>query len=111
MRDVRRSRKRPGGSAGNRTEGGKLGPVLTEIIAVKKTRRFRSRIDTRLPVYFRASQAVHVMNGEAGVAPLPGFSAVGAGVDRAEEGARKHDATLGLEDNRADMLAAQSALR
>jgi hypothetical protein len=51
------------------------------------------------------------MNGEAGIAPLPGLSTVGAGVNRAEESARKHDATLGLEDNRADMLAAQSALR
>jgi hypothetical protein len=45
------------------------------------------------------------------VTPFPGLSAVGAGVDRSEKRAGEHGAGSALEDDRADVLAAERALR
>src|ERR1044072_5438859 len=56
-------------------------------------------------------QAVHALDRHAVVAPFPVLTAVDAGMDRSEKCAGEHGAGGALEDDRADVLAAERALR
>src|SRR6185503_10439926 len=81
----------------------------TQILADEKMRRLRAGVHSNLAVDNGRSETVDVMNRDAVVAPLPGFSAVRARVNRAEECTGEHRAAVGLEDDRADVIAAQRA--
>src|SRR5688572_11377632 len=72
-------------------------------------RGLRSRVHTRFSVNHSRRQAIDIMNAQAGVAALPGIAAVDAGVNGAEERAGKQSSRCTLENNRANMLAAQGA--
>src|SRR5262245_17923754 len=74
-------------------------------------RRLRPGVDSDFAVDNVGRQAVDIVNRNAVVAPLPGFSTVGARVNRAKESTGEYRAGSFLEDDRADILAAQRALR
>src|SRR6186713_3071174 len=67
-------------------------------------------IDAHFAVDNVGSETVDIVNCHAVVAPLPGFAAVGAGVNGAEESSGEHRAAGFFEDDRADVLPAQRAL-
>src|SRR5206468_9319628 len=85
-------------------------PVLPKVFTTEKVRGLCSHIDSDLAVDNRGGEAVNVIHRQTLVAALPGFSAIRACMNGTKEGAGKHETTRPLEDNGADMQAAERAM-
>jgi len=73
--------------------------------------RLSAGVDSDFAVDDVGSETVNIVDRNAVIAPLPSLAAVHAGMHRTEESAGKYRPGGALEDDRADMLAAQRALR
>src|SRR4029077_15790536 len=72
--------------------------------------RLGAGVDSDFAVDDVGSETVNIVDRNTVIAPLPSLAAVHAGMHRTEESAGKNRAGGALEDDRADVLAAQRAL-
>src|SRR5689334_11895070 len=82
--------------------------MMSHIFANEQVRRLRARVNSNFAADGFARETINIMHWHAVVAPLPGFAAVGAGVDGTKERAGEDRTARALKNDRADVLAAQS---